>query len=233
MDAQALHAIICERDGLDILSRERVRAELLKLVVTKRAAEVVTVMSDVGLLQPILAGIAYPARLARVASIETYHEQLPDAELRWIALFVQVMEDAERLRERLRLSNAESYRAGEAARALACLHGRVTPPAPSELRIFLFQFGPRAARDALLLAHAESRAAAGDPVWSSAHAFLRDTPVPTLPFRGSDLIARGIPAGQAIGTTLKTLQALWIRAGFPKEPAVLARLLEEAMNTSK
>ena len=57
--------------------------------------------------------------------------------------------------------------------------------------------------------------------------------MPTLPFRGSDLIAKGVPPGQAIGQTLKSLQALWIRAGFPKDPAVLARLLEEALNTSK
>jgi len=28
---------------------------------------------------------------------------------------------------------------------------------------------------------------------------------------------------------LKKLQALWIRAGFPKEPETLARLLDEAL----
>ena len=233
MDAEAFHAIVCERDGLDILSRERVRAELMKLVTGAHAPEVLTVMSDAGLLQPILAGIAYPARLARLAEIERVRGEAADAELRWTALFVSVSEDAERLRERLRLSNAEAMRSAEAARALTCLHGRATPPGPSELRIFLFQFGQRAACDALRLAHAESLAAVDDARWASALAFLSDTPVPTLPFRGSDLIAKGVPPGQAIGQTLKSLQALWIRAGFPKDPAVLARLLEEALNTSK
>ena len=35
--------------------------------------------------------------------------------------------------------------------------------------------------------------------------------------------------GQRVGATLKKLQALWIRAGFPREPEALARLLDEAL----
>ena len=50
-----------------------------------------------------------------------------------------------------------------------------------------------------------------------------------LPFSGADLMKRGLPAGTQIGKTLKKLQASWIRAGFPKDPATLARLLDEAM----
>jgi len=33
-----------------------------------------------------------------------------------------------------------------------------------------------------------------------------------------------------VGEVLKALQAKWIRAGFPKEPETLARLLDEALN---
>ena len=32
-----------------------------------------------------------------------------------------------------------------------------------------------------------------------------------------------------VGAALKTLQALWIRADFPREPEVLARLIDEAL----
>ena len=42
-------------------------------------------------------------------------------------------------------------------------------------------------------------------------------------------MARGVPEGRALGRALKTLQADWIRAGFPKDPAELARLLERAL----
>ena len=49
---------------------------------------------------------------------------------------------------------------------------------------------------------------------------------PRLPFSGSDLQSRGIGGGPQMGRMLKTLQARWIRAGFPKDPATLARLLD-------
>jgi poly(A) polymerase len=229
MDAAAFHAIILERDGLLILSRERVRAELMKLLVTDRAPEVVTAICDTGLLLPVLAGIAYPARLTRLATLEAMRGDAPDAELRWTALFDMVREDADRLRERLRLSNAEADRATQACRVRSTWHGHPAPPDVSVLREMLFLHGQRAARDGLRLAHVDSGAELDDESWRRADLFLRDTPEPRLPFKGADLVARGIPAGQAVGRTLKLLQAKWIRAGFPKEPAVLARLLEDAM----
>ena len=40
-------------------------------------------------------------------------------------------------------------------------------------------------------------------------------------------------AGTQVGATLKRLQALWIRAGFPRDAAVLAKLLDEAMDAGK
>ena len=52
---------------------------------------------------------------------------------------------------------------------------------------------------------------------------------PKLPFGGADLLARGLGSGRAIGETLKRFQASWIRAGFPKDPALLTRLLDEAL----
>ena len=228
-DAAAFHAAIVERDGLNSLSRERIRAELLKLIVARRAPEVIADMCAAGLLAPVLGGIALPARLARIVDIEAAHQTQADPVLRLIGLLVLVHEDAERLHERLRLSNAEARRAATAARALETLHGREAPPAPGDLRAFLFLNGREAATDALRLAHADSRAEPGDPAWIAAARFLADTPEPRLPFSGADLLARGLEPGRGVGETLKRLQALWIRAGFPREPEVLARLLDEAI----
>ena len=45
--------------GLQSLSRERVRMELLKLLVARRAAEAVHVMADAGLLVALLGGVPY------------------------------------------------------------------------------------------------------------------------------------------------------------------------------
>jgi hypothetical protein len=173
--------------------------------------------------------MAQPVRLARTAAIEAARNGA-DPVLRLAALAVTVREDAERLRETLRLSNIESDRLAAVARALEAWRGLTSPPPPGDLRVFLFERGRTAATDAATLAHADSGAALDDPRWLSAYRFLADTPPPRLPFTGADLVARGLAPGRRVGETLKTLQAKWIRAGFPREPARLAKLLAEALD---
>jgi poly(A) polymerase len=229
LDREGLAAAIRERDGLARLSRERVRAELMKLLAAPRASEVVRTMGECGFLEPILGGIGYPGRLSRLAAIEAARGLRPDAILRLAALGVAIEEDAERLRERLRLANAEAGRLQFAAAALIGLHGIKAPPSFQGLRALLFNAGREAARDALRLAQASSEALPSDEAFAAADRFLADAPEPRLPLSGADLIARGVRAGRPVGRALRAFQALWIRAGFPKEPETLARLIEQAV----
>ena len=229
MDAQAFHAAVLEREGMHNLSRERIRAELLKLLTARNSAPTIAIMCGAGLLLPVLAGVAIPARLARVIAIEHARGTKADPVLRLIALGVLVREDAERLREELRLSNAEAQRALGAARALEPLHGCTTPPEPKDLRALLYQHGPQAMRDALTLAQAETGVPSRDEIWNGADAFLATTPKPRLPFSGADLLARGVEPGRCMGDALKAVEQLWIAADFPSDAASLAPLLDKAL----
>ncbi len=229
LDRAGLDAAIAEREGLAILSRERVRAELMKLVVAPRAPQVLAAICEAGLLQPLIAGQTDSARFARLAAIEAASAAAPDPLLRLGALGVRIEEDSERLRERLRLSNAETVRLTVIARGLADLHDGEAPPGLGALRRLLFERRRRGALDALALFHADRGAPADDWRFARARAFLSATPEPTLPITGADVVARGVTHGQRIGATLKKLQALWIRVGFPREPEALARLLDEAL----
>ncbi len=224
LDSAGHSAAIRQRDGLARLSRERIRAELLKLLCSRRAADVCADICADGLLHPVLALAPNPARLRCVAAIVPPQDPL----LRLAALCVKLPEDAARLRERLRLSNAEAERLEGAARALTGLHGRDKPPRPDELRRLLFRHGRQAAGDAIILAQADARPGHDDE-WERARIFLQDTEEPRLPFSGADFIARGITEGRAIGEALKELQKRWIEAGFPTDPARLARLLDESL----
>lgn len=221
LDAAGLAAAIGERAGLAILSRERVRQELLKLVCARRAAAVVAEVAETGLIGPLLQSVPHVGRFARLLALVGD----ADAMLRLAALAVVVAEDAERLRAALRLSNAEHQRLERAARGLERLHARARPPAPDTLRGLLFDLGRQGARDALALAWAESGAAPDADDWARARRFLDDTPEPRLPFSGADLAARGVVPGKPMGLALKRLQADWIRAGFPEDPRLLADLL--------
>ena len=229
LDPAGFAAAIAGRDGLAILSRERVRAELMKLFVAPRAPQVLAAICEAGLLQPLVAGQADAARFARFAAIEAAGEMAPDPVLRLGALCVLIEEDAERLRDRLRLSNAETDRLAALARGLANLHDGEAPPSLSALRRLLFERRRQGALDALTIFHADSGAGVDDWRFIRARAFLLSTPEPTLPITGADVVARGVTHGQRVGATLKKLQALWIRAGFPREPETLARLLDEAL----
>jgi poly(A) polymerase len=224
LDSAGRSAAIRQRDGLARLSRDRIRAELLKLLSARRAVEVCVDICADGLLHPIVALAPNPARLRRVAAIVPPKDSL----LRLAALCVNLAEDAARLRERLRLSNAEAERLEGAALALIGLHGLNTPPKPDGLRGLLFRHGRQAASDAIILAQADARLGQDDE-WERARKFLQDAEEPRLPFSGADFIARGITEGRAIGEALRELQTRWIEAGFPNDPARLARLLDETL----
>jgi poly(A) polymerase len=227
-DRDGLHESILARDNLSRLSRERIRAEIVKLLPARRAPEIMRAMSQAGIIE-VLLGMGFPARLERLAAFEAARGRNGDAILRLAAFSVLVPEDADRLREHLRLSNEEHARLVSAARALAPLHGRETPPPFSHLREMLFLCGARAAADALALAFAESGAAPDHPDWLEAARYLDETPAPEFPIKGADLIARGLRPGRDLGATLKALQVAWIRAGFPRDPAVLLKMLDEAV----
>ncbi len=229
LDPDGLSASIAERDGMEILSRERVRAELLKLLVAPRAGETVAVLAEAGLAGPLLAGTVDAARLVRAIAIEACFGEPPDALARLAALGVRIREDAERLHRasaaiergvrsagrdcsaRWKPSMACRRRPALAISASCCLSAVVRAPATlCSLRRSMPEREADMAR------------------FASAFRFVSDTPQPRLPFSGADILARGIEPGKGVGAILKRLQALWIRAGFPREPEVLARLLDEA-----
>ncbi len=154
VDAEGLSASIRQRLAITRLSRERVRAEMLKLVVAPYAGVIARTMSECGILQHAI-GFAWSGRFERAIAIEAVRGAKPDALVRLAALATSIPEDAERLRKRLRLSNAECRRIACVVQALAALHKLRRPPRPEQLRVLLFSAGRQGARDALFLSEAE------------------------------------------------------------------------------
>src|ERR1700727_1441530 len=101
-------ACIAGRSGLAGLSAERIRVEILKLMVAGGAAGAVNAMVEGGLLLPIFGGVAYTGPFAALISIEHALGLAPDPIRRLGALAVAVTEDARRVASHLRLTNAET-----------------------------------------------------------------------------------------------------------------------------
>ena len=221
-DRVALDACIAGRAGLDGLSRERVWAELRKLLAAPRAAETLQAMAGAGLLMPMLGGIP---RLSRFSAIADGPGEGVYPAFRLAALAVEVSEDALRLRERLRLSNAEFERVSGIAAALEALSGRGQLPEIARLRRLAHRIGTDAVAGGLvLLGTAETSANIRALI-----AELARTP-PFLP-TGKDVLALGVSAGPTVGQVLEAAREAWIEAGCPAGREAQIMLLATASSS--
>jgi poly(A) polymerase len=123
-DPEGLAAAGAERRGLAILSRERIRHELMRLLAAQRAEDTIRILAAHGFLTWILDGVAEFGRFGRIVAAD---REGPVAIWRLAALAVMVEEDADRLRERLRLSNDEHRKLVAYARLLTVLKSRPLP----------------------------------------------------------------------------------------------------------
>jgi len=198
IDAEALAACTQHSAMLDTLSRERITAELRKLLAAADPAPAVAAMAQTGVLSHVLPG-AQPQALPLLVHFEGGQ---PGGWLRRLALLGSA--------EGLRLSNAESRDFGKIRAAFATTD---TPAAQG------WRLGERLAADAILglaalletppPAHWQAEVARGAGA--------------RFPLKPADLM----PAlqGPALGEALKSAQEVWLAADLrPTRAELLARL---------
>jgi poly(A) polymerase len=225
-DPAALAAAIAGRAGLEQLSRERVRMELMKLLVAPRAAAALVVMSDAGILGAVLGGVPLIASFERMAAIEAALALAADPARRLAALNVMIVEDATRLWERLRLSNAEHERLATMGDAWWRIAPAMGEAAAREL---IYRIGADAFTERALLAFARSGDAADDVAWREIARLPQRWRVPVFPLKAADFIARGVEKGPALGRALAAAEEAWIAAGFPGDAPALAAIADGAL----
>jgi poly(A) polymerase len=226
-DAESLAACVRERAGLAILSAERVRVELLRLLAAPRGPEIAALMQDYGLLPAVLGAAPRPTLIARLAAIEAALGLSPDAVLRLAALAVEVEEDAERLHDRLRLSNDQAAKLAHAACWRDADIGPASPEAAA--RVYLYRHGPAAYRERVLIAWTRSAAPPESEDWRHRFGLPERWQIPRFPVKGADVLAVGVEAGPRVGEILRAAEEWWVEGGFTAdEAAVRAKLAELA-----
>jgi tRNA nucleotidyltransferase/poly(A) polymerase len=224
-DPAGLHACIVARDGLRSLSRERVRAELMKLLIAPFAVETVTVMTEAGFMTMLLGGVALTGSFASMVRVEGAAGVTPDAVRRLGALGVLIAEDAARLREKLRLFNVEYDRLA----SVADRWWRLSPsPDDAGLRRLLYRLGPERYLDRALVAWSRAPHSIADPGWRHLATLPARWTTPRFPLKSMDFVERGVSKGPALGAAMRAAEDAWIAAGFPYDEATLEGIANDA-----
>jgi len=226
LDAAGLAACIAGRGGLEQLSRERVRMELLKLLVAKGAVEALRAMAESGLLVSVLGGVPLIADTARMVELETALGIAPDPIRRLAALNVFVVEDAERLWQRLRLSNAEHERLASMGEVW---WRRIVPAGDALARPWLYRLGAEGYLDRVLLAWGRAAASPDDEAWRSLVSLPQRWTAPVFPLKAADFLQRGIEKGPALGATMRAAEEAWIAADFPADSETISQIATNAV----
>lgn len=191
LDAEGLAAAAALQEGLDRISRERVGAEMTRLLAAPDPAPAVAAMAATGILARILPG-ADPRGLAPLVHAEELAGTPPRWQRRLAALGRQPEWDRD-----LRLPRAD----GKTIAAIAAALDADEPPAAAA-----FRHGAEPARDAVLI----RAASLGTPPPPELETELARGADAVFPLRAADLPL----SGPALGAELTRLRDAWIRSGF-------------------
>lgn len=192
LDPEGLAACADAHQSLSTLSRERIGAEMRKLLGAPDPAPSVAAMQTAGVLSAVLPG-ADGAALAPLVHLESETDTAPDALRRLAAL------GGADVAERLRLSRAEARRLAHLRKAIE------SGMSVAELG---YRFGAEEGGDIVLL----RAALLGTPVAPDAFDDLRRGEGAVCPVRAADLMPEN--SGAELGQRLSEIEARWIASGF-------------------
>jgi poly(A) polymerase len=195
-DQAALDACTARANDLMALSRERIADELLKLLALPDPSPTLRLMSDHGILAPILPELVPDpaAKVAALAAAEKAAAICADPLRRLAAMLPRDPVVAAKVAARLKLSKKARQRLAEAA----------DPNLDTAAQTLAYHHGTKAGIDRLLLAGRPQDAASIDG-WH----------IPLFPLTGGALIARGVPPGPSVARLLREIERKWVAAGFP------------------
>jgi tRNA nucleotidyltransferase/poly(A) polymerase len=227
-DPEGVAACIAAREGLEQLSRERIRMEVFKLLLARHAVPTLATMTENGLIETVLGGVPLLASFGNMIKLEAVLALSPDVVRRLGALGVSVAEDAGRLRERMRLANTEHER------LLSMADGwwRISAAMDEhEWRVLLYRLGAEKFTDRVLVAWTRAPEGAADARWHALATLPARWTVPAFPLKSADFIARGVERGPKLGAALRAAEAAWMAADFPSDATAVARIAAEAART--
>jgi poly(A) polymerase len=218
------------KDGLAILSAERIGAELMKLLdpATPHAIAAIEAMEADGVLAAILGERASTRDLQALDKAERAYDGRPDALRRLMALALHEPADIDFLTDRLRLSKKAR------ARLATFLGANDLGPQQTHIDPAIYRLGNECVTDLALL-----RVARGDWTGTAYRLFVEKAlrraeawHAPEFPIRAKDMQARGLEPGPAMGEALRHAETLWLERGLPMRQEQLDAIADDALRAS-
>lgn len=228
IDQQALAAAAAEREGMRILSGERIRKEVLRLLAAENPVPALKEMQQQKILSEIVPEKASFDRLERIVGIDAANFFRPDPLLRLSTL--GDASAAQAISVRYKLSNEERDRLLD----LATAREKLAPYLPvREVRRMLYRLGKQRFRDRVQLAWADDNNQSNTVAWRALLALADAWERPRFPLTGRDVMAAGIPEGPLVGRILSDIESWWIDSDFTDDKISLAERLDAAVQAAK
>lgn len=208
-DKKALAACVENREGLKKLSMERIRDEMLKILLTPNVVPTLRLMMEHDILSYILPDPRHLDKLEFLSRL-VEEKKIPHSALR--RLFIIYQPDvalAENLAVRLRLSKKEKQLFISLAEENIPLEQFLNK---ASLLKLLYLYGADFCFEKLLLLISARQQEVPD--LQNLLEYIRTQPVPVFPLRGKDIIEQGVDDPHHIGLILKELEQVWIESSF-------------------
>lgn len=240
IDQNAFLACRKYAEKLSDISVERIRDEILKIVMAPDAADVFLLMRDAHVLDVILPNATEIGRLRAASWLATrglvIDGMKPDP-IRRLGAVLDPESDVSMMSSRLRLSNRESYRLSKMAELAPTI---VAPLDEAATRKLIHSQGAESVQDATILAWASRLAEVARLPAEETAARLKQLEAafswhaPELPVSGADAQTMGLLRGPKIGRVLRAVEDWWSDGDFKADrDACLAKLQSEIEQISE
>lgn len=207
IDREGLAACTKLAGGIETLSGERLRAEMLKLLAAERPQDVINAMAATGVLAEVLPGKLDLDRLTGMCELPL--DRARDAVLRLAALVAEGLPDTI---ARLRLSNAEEKRIQTSV-------SEALPLSEHAQKAMLYRLGREVALDQICFGLSKYRE------YVAIYDVVAQREDPVFPVTGKDLLSKGVGRGPEVGDLLSQLEKIWIGSDFSLTKTGLLDLL--------
>jgi len=206
-DEAALAACRANAQHVYDLSKERITQEFFKILAADKAADILGIMFDNGVLDRFAFAQYAPDLMRAVSYFQKHYELVSVAARLWVLAGFKE-DNIGALQEFLLIPKVFQKDIKAISDVQAC--GDLNDP--QILKEAIYRYGRTAAAQGVMIALAEDKVMNNEA--GALLRIVRDWDVPVFPLSGQDLIAEGMKPGPELGRKLDELEQAWIDDGF-------------------